>query len=303
MRTLARVRVVSFLRLWRGPSNPAVCRVGCKETRPVYFSTMKEDSSLSFAESFSISKSGTVGDDAIPEEGNEQDACEVGASEVIEIADKALSLRHKSGSAITLEKAVREMCDAYLLLDEGSRTKFLEFLATRDVSRDSAGKLAAEYAAAPTPSKEECLREALTADFIWLFQRVGHLEGGVKFLVDLRADALNITQKHTSSGAAVKSLSSQLRSLLSHWFSIGLLELERVTWESPCAMLQRVSEYEAVHPVKNWSDLKARVGPYRRYESGTLCRTSTKTSLRAAGVSCIRTAACLGSPSSSCTWP
>jgi malonyl-CoA decarboxylase len=28
-------------------------------------------------------------------------------------------------------------------------------------------------------------------------------------------------------------------------------------------MLQ-VSDYEAVHPIRNWTDLKRRVGPYRR---------------------------------------
>ena len=29
-------------------------------------------------------------------------------------------------------------------------------------------------------------------------------------------------------------------------------------------MLQKVSDYEAVHPMRNWTDLKFRVGPYRR---------------------------------------
>ena len=30
------------------------------------------------------------------------------------------------------------------------------------------------------------------------------------------------------------------------------------------ALGRQVSEYEAVHPVRNWTDLKRRVGPYRR---------------------------------------
>ena len=29
-------------------------------------------------------------------------------------------------------------------------------------------------------------------------------------------------------------------------------------------LLLQISEYEAVHQMKNWSDLKQRVGPYRR---------------------------------------
>ncbi|KAK1784927.1 hypothetical protein P4O66_018192 [Electrophorus voltai] len=59
-------------------------------------------------------------------------------------------------------------------------------------------------------------------------------------------------------------LNSTLKSLLSEWFSVGLLQLERITWQSPCELLQKISQYEAVHPVRNWTDIKRRVGPYRR---------------------------------------
>lgn len=31
-----------------------------------------------------------------------------------------------------------------------------------------------------------------------------------------------------------------------------------------CINLLQVSDYEAVHPIRNWTDLKRRVGPYRR---------------------------------------
>lgn len=40
--------------------------------------------------------------------------------------------------------------------------------------------------------------------------------------------------------------------------------MERITWESACDILQKVSDYEAIHPMRNWLDLKRRVGPYRR---------------------------------------
>ena len=59
-------------------------------------------------------------------------------------------------------------------------------------------------------------------------------------------------------------MNTNLQSLLSYWFSMGFMSIEQVTWDSPCALLQKVSDYEAVHPVKNWTDLKTRVGPYRR---------------------------------------
>lgn len=59
-------------------------------------------------------------------------------------------------------------------------------------------------------------------------------------------------------------LNVHLKSVLSQWFSPQLMELYHVTWESPCDILEKVSEYEAVHPLRHWKDLKHRVGKNRR---------------------------------------
>lgn len=79
------------------------------------------------------------------------------------------------------------------------------------------------------------------------------------------------------SEAAFLSLAQEmngvLKSMLSEWFSSGFLSLERVTWHSPCEVLQKISECEAVHPVKNWMDMKRRVGPYRRCYFFSHCST------------------------------
>lgn len=48
------------------------------------------------------------------------------------------------------------------------------------------------------------------------------------------------------SEAAFLSLAQEmngvLKSMLSEWFSSGFLSLERVTWHSPCEVLQKISE-------------------------------------------------------------
>jgi len=41
----------------------------------------------------------------------------------------------------------------------------------------------------------------------------------------------------------VQQLNVTLREMLSLWFSVGFLNLERVTWRSPCEMLQKVRTY------------------------------------------------------------
>uniref|UniRef100_A0A3Q2P0Q9 Malonyl-CoA decarboxylase, mitochondrial n=1 Tax=Fundulus heteroclitus TaxID=8078 RepID=A0A3Q2P0Q9_FUNHE len=111
---------------------------------------------------------------------------------------------------------------------------------------------------------EDRLRYSLTPRYKQLFSHVSRVPGGVKFLVDLRADLLEILATKASDSPHIRDLNSTLKSLLSEWFSVGLLRLERITWGSPCEILQKISQYEAVHPIRNWTDLKRRVGPYRR---------------------------------------
>ncbi|GAU92912.1 hypothetical protein RvY_04930 [Ramazzottius varieornatus] len=99
-----------------------------------------------------------------------------------------------------------------------------------------------------------------------IFKDIGKRPGGVKFLVDLRGFVLDLidTEKDTENLTALRFLSNSLRDLLGLWFSGGMMNLERVTWNSSCEILEKVSQYEAVHPVRHWTDIKHRVGPYRR---------------------------------------
>lgn len=63
---------------------------------------------------------------------------------------------------------------------------------------------------------------------------------------------------------SLRFLNNSLRDLLGLWFSGGMMSLERITWQSSCEVLERIAQYEAVHPVRHWTDIKHRVGPYRR---------------------------------------
>uniref|UniRef100_A0A8B9U0C9 Malonyl-CoA decarboxylase, mitochondrial n=1 Tax=Anas zonorhyncha TaxID=75864 RepID=A0A8B9U0C9_9AVES len=111
---------------------------------------------------------------------------------------------------------------------------------------------------------EDRLRYYLTPRYRALFQHLGRLEGGLRFLMELRGDLVEGLAAKAVDGPHVKEMSGVLKNMLSEWFSTGFLNLERVTWQSPCEVLQKISDSEAVHPVRNWVDLKRRVGPYRR---------------------------------------
>ncbi|XP_014472596.1 PREDICTED: malonyl-CoA decarboxylase, mitochondrial-like isoform X2 [Dinoponera quadriceps] len=113
---------------------------------------------------------------------------------------------------------------------------------------------------------ERTLKDILTPAYHWLFVIIGRLEHGVKFLVDLRTDVLELMAEVSNADESIiiQQLNHTLRDLFLLWFSVGFLHMERITWESSCDILQKVSDYEAIHPMKNWLDLKRRVGPYRR---------------------------------------
>ncbi|CAH1227619.1 MLYCD [Branchiostoma lanceolatum] len=168
------------------------------------------------------------------------------------------------------EGKTRHLCDVYGSLSTEDKATFLRVVSRQfgtdhdEVLKAAEGlPQAKEKSEAALLKAEERLQAALVPRYHDLFVQIGRLEGGVKHLVDMRADTLDLLST-VKDNAELRSFSSCLREMLSHWFSAGLLHLQRITWESSCDILQKISEYEAVHPMKNWSDLKRRVGPYRR---------------------------------------
>ncbi|RUS90185.1 hypothetical protein EGW08_002064, partial [Elysia chlorotica] len=111
------------------------------------------------------------------------------------------------------------------------------------------------------------LRVSLQPRYRLLFTLVGRVDGGLQFLVNLRADVLGLTRQRSNTAveaALFQELNVCLRELLTLWFSPGFLDVQRVTWDSPCELVQQVCKFEAVHPVASWQDIKRRVGTNRR---------------------------------------
>jgi len=53
--------------------------------------------------------------------------------------------------------------------------------------------------------------------------------------------------------------------LLRLWFNRGFLSMERIDWQSPAAILEKLIAYEAVHEIKGWDDLRRRLASDRRF--------------------------------------
>lgn len=152
----------------------------------------------------------------------------------------------------------------YLSLDELGRERFLRLLAGAfDADRteiDAAVAALQEAGPDDRPKAESTLRAALEAPRTRLLTQFNALPQGVKFLVDLRADLM----AHARKDATLASLDEDLRRLLESWFDIGFLDLRRMTWDAPAALLEKLIAYEAVHEIRSWEDLKNRLDSDRR---------------------------------------
>lgn len=93
-----------------------------------------------------------------------------------------------------------------------------------------------------------------------LLRRLNVQTDSLQFMVELRADMLH--WRNQVAGLAV--LEHELESLLSNWFDVGMLELKPITWDSPASLLEKLIQYEAVHEIHSWDELKHRVAHNRR---------------------------------------
>jgi malonyl-CoA decarboxylase len=107
---------------------------------------------------------------------------------------------------------------------------------------------------------ESRMCEVLLSPRSRLLSRFNTLPEGVKFLVDMRAELIELAR----SDPMLKCLDDELRRLLASWFDVGFLELKSISWDAPASLLEKLAQYEAVHAVRHWSDIKNRLAADRR---------------------------------------
>ncbi|WP_313952041.1 malonyl-CoA decarboxylase [Accumulibacter sp.] len=170
-----------------------------------------------------------------------------------------------TGGEVSVRQRAALLCETYLHLNDEGRATFLRTIANEfGPDPQSVGQAHADYQAAIGTDRqwqaESALRNAMRSSRLRILTQFNALPQGVKFLVDLRADLLRFL--HTDP--ALRPLDRELESRLSAWFDVGFLELQRITWNSPAALLEKLIQYEAVHEIRSWSDLKNRLDSDRR---------------------------------------
>ncbi len=176
------------------------------------------------------------------------------------------SLDPRGGEILARSRAAA-LGRVYLSLNLTGRAEFLLLLAQDfDVQSPEVMKALTDLEAAKDPQEWRSARRRLLSTTDpprrKILTRFNALPQGVKFLVDMRADLIPLARKDP----VLASLDDDLRALLSSWFDVDFLQLERISWNTaPGALLEKFMAYEAVHPVESWEDLKNRLDHDRRY--------------------------------------
>ncbi len=167
------------------------------------------------------------------------------------------------GGDVAARMKAAELGEAYSQAKREQRTTFLTILAEEfDAKPEVIAEAIAAWQATDSErsAAQDTLRRALQPPRVKLITRFLSLPAGVKFLVDLRADLLAIAGKEP----ALRALDRDLRSLLESWFDVGFLDVRLISWDSAASLLEKIMNYEAVHEIRSWSDLRNRLESDRR---------------------------------------
>ncbi len=169
------------------------------------------------------------------------------------------------GGEVTARARAADIGRVYLDLEDKGKLRFLAMLA-QDYGVDR-GLLTQAMAAVQLADSdgdflaaETQLRRILVPPRVALLKHFNGLSEGVKFLVDMRADVIRFLK----TDQVLRPLDRDMRDLLTSWFDVGFLDLRRITWDAPAALLEKLVAYEAVHEIRSWDDLKNRLESDRR---------------------------------------
>lgn len=175
-------------------------------------------------------------------------------ADMVGLSEQLLTRRGEaSGVALATE-----ILETFEEASEPERLAYLEALAGEfgpDVEKlETAAKA---FLKSQTPSAVRELTEAAEPRRQELIRRLNLAPGGTAQLVRMREEVL----KHLSARPQLSDLDIDFEHLFSSWFNRGFLVLRRIDWTTPANILAKIIKYEAVHTIKSWEDLRARLEP------------------------------------------
>lgn len=146
---------------------------------------------------------------------------------------------------------------AYEGLDASAREAFFDtLLAQFSPDPVQVGQAGDAYRDDPSAENLAGLQRVVESPRQELFRRLNTAPGGTRGLVKMQGDLLR------DGGHA--PVSADLGHLLVAWFNPGFLVLQKIDWHTSATILEKLIQYEAVHQIQGWADLRRRLEADRR---------------------------------------
>ena len=144
-------------------------------------------------------------------------------------------------------------------LDDKRLSTFLKNLLSKyDIDTKILLKNAKNYSSEKNEKNYQEISNSSEPRWIELFRRLNSTPNGTYRLVKMRERIRSLNNED------FKILDYGLLRLFKYWFNPSFLVLERIDWETPANILEKIIQYEAVHEINSWKDLRARLAPKDR---------------------------------------
>jgi malonyl-CoA decarboxylase len=179
------------------------------------------------------------------------------ARRTIELCHALLSERGEVAGALL----AREALASYQSLDAEARTAFFDLLVEEfSPDPEAVGRSAERYRSEPTQANLLLLQQAAEPPRQELFRRLNMAPGGTALLVEMHRGVLVGLNDHPQW----LGIDADFVHLLRSWFNRGFLSLRRIDWRTSASVLEKLIDYEAVHAIQGWGDLRRRLQSDRR---------------------------------------
>lgn len=179
------------------------------------------------------------------------------ADEAIDLCHALISERGEVSGAVL----ARDALAAYGSLGHAALPAFFDRIVA-EFAPDTAAldEAYAAYHAHATQDNLLRLQACVEAPRQELFRRLNTAPGATGTLVAMRRQVLAALETHPEW----KGIATDLEHLFGSWFNRGFLTLERIDWYTPAIVLEKLIEYEAVHEIAGWHELRRRLASDRR---------------------------------------
>lgn len=154
-----------------------------------------------------------------------------------------------------------QILSAYASLDPDGKDEFFHFLLEElTPESEDVQDAARAYLDSPSEKSLRSLANAVESPRQIFFRRLNLAPGATARIVAMREDLID----RLAEKPEFEPVDSDLLHLLASWFNRGFLVLRSIDWQTPAVILEKIIQYEAVHEIQGWDDLRRRLDPRDR---------------------------------------